>query len=93
MVPLRAHHLLCFLGFAGRGYDVDFTLNLAAVRAELWQVKPPVQLLAGPDAVCRGCPRLDVVGCRSEQAVAAKDATVLGWLGASVGRTEPLAIW
>ena len=67
-IALRAHHLLCLLGFRGLGYSPEFTENMARIAARL-RADPAtrIRLRARPDDVCAACPHLDG-GCRQEGA-------------------------
>jgi uncharacterized protein len=55
-VRLRAHHLLCLLTYAGKGYNSAFTANydLIAKRIEAGE---DIEIVAGPDDIC--APLLD----------------------------------
>lgn len=55
-ILLRPHHGLCLRFFEGKGYSADFVKNTEAVRRMLTP-DARVRLTAGPDAVCRCCPR------------------------------------
>lgn len=50
-IRLRAHHLLCLLTFAGRGYTPAFTANYRRVVARL-NAGEAVELVEGPDDIC-----------------------------------------
>jgi hypothetical protein len=51
IVRLRAHHLLCILTFAGKGYSPAFVANMAAVVARIGAGEP-IEVVAGPDDIC-----------------------------------------
>lgn len=75
-ISLRGHHLLCVLTYVGKGYTPDFVTNYDAVVARL--DREDVEIVAGPDDVCRPlladagahC-RLDRVAARDRHALAA----------------------
>lgn len=50
-VRLRAHHLLCLLTYAGRGYGPAFTAGLDAI-ADRVAAGEAILLVAGPDDIC-----------------------------------------
>jgi uncharacterized protein len=50
-VRLRAHHLLCLLTYAGKGYSEAFTAGFDALVTRLSQ-GAPVLVVDGPDDIC-----------------------------------------
>src|SRR5262245_55501885 len=52
-VPIRAHNLLCLLGYRGRGYDANFIARMTAVHRQL-RADPEtrVQVLTSADTFC-----------------------------------------
>jgi uncharacterized protein len=52
-VLLRGHHFLCMLTYKGMGYSKPFVTNMSVVIARIAH-GAPVQLVAGPDAICGG---------------------------------------
>ncbi|MEQ9730714.1 MAG: DUF1284 domain-containing protein [Candidatus Methanoperedens sp.] len=50
---LRGHHLICLNFFRGEGYSEDFIKNIHSVIR-----KQKVEVVAGPDEVCKRCPYL-----------------------------------
>ncbi len=50
---LRGHHLICLNFFRGEGYSEDFINNISSVIG-----KQKVEVVAGPDEVCKKCPYL-----------------------------------
>lgn len=80
-VKLRAHHLLCLQGFQGKGYDGDFTQNLALIAARFKNESDLMfELIDGADDICAPCPHRDGVNC-------AKDATADARMRHSDGKT------
>jgi len=58
-IPLRAHNLLCLLGYRGRGYDDAFVARMSAVHSAL--ARDPgtrVEIRTSPDTLCDACPNL-----------------------------------
>ncbi len=87
---LRAHHLLCLLGFRGLGYDDAFVANMRRVAdAYLSPDGCQVEITDGPDDICGACPKLKGNACKGEADAEArireKDAAVLAALGLSAG--------
>ena len=58
----RGHHLVCLHFYRGEGYDQKFIDNLTALveRAESGEI---VEVVSGPDDVCRCCPYLQGKRC------------------------------
>ena len=56
-IPLRAHHLLCLLGFQGVGYTADFIRNFEKVK-RLVEQNPDmeIEVVDTCDVVCIACP-------------------------------------
>ncbi len=50
---LRGHHLICLNFFRGEGYSEDFIKNIYSIVE-----KQKVEVVAGPDEVCKKCPSL-----------------------------------
>lgn len=50
-IRLRAHHLLCMLTFAGKGYTPAFIANYKAVIRRL-NAGEDIELVTGPDDIC-----------------------------------------
>ncbi|GAV24868.1 hypothetical protein ciss_08010 [Carboxydothermus islandicus] len=78
MVKLRPHHLLCFLGFRGLGYNDHFAQNFSKIRSKI--LKNPTLLLEleiQPDDICKNCPELINGLCRSNDKVIKKDEFLL----------------
>lgn len=92
-IPLRAHNLLCLLGYRGRGYDEAFVREMSSVhRAVTSDAATEVEVLASPDRLCRVCPNLAPDGCRlrgagHEAHMRRQDEDVARRLGLRVGGT------
>lgn len=56
-IPLRAHHLLCLLGFQGIGYSAEFIRNLHKVKRLIDQNPDlDVEIVEDCDVICIQCP-------------------------------------
>ncbi len=85
---LRAHHLLCLLGFRGLGYSKAFVDNMRRIAARL-RAEPERLLIVqdGPDAICDACPHSSAEGCRRDEntepdvSACTRDRQVLQLLG------------
>lgn len=87
MIRLRAHHLLCLLTWAGKGYSPAFTAGFTAIATRI-AAGEAVVLTEGPDDVC--APMLDDPGCHCRSdSVARRDAQAARDVAALLGR--PLA--
>ena len=95
-LEIRAHHLLCLLGFRGLGYSQEFVEKMGKVAEEL-RLNPtfPITILAECDVICEPCPHNKGNKCRkkrnSESRVKKKDLEVLRRLGFEVGERMPVA--
>ena len=95
-LKIRAHHLLCLLGFRGLGYNQEF---IAVMRKVVERVRPnsvfPVTVIAERDIICAACPHNKEDKCMkkadSERKVKARDLEVLRRLGLEVGAQIPVA--
>ncbi|MDP2729276.1 MAG: DUF1284 domain-containing protein [Dehalococcoidales bacterium] len=98
-LDIRAHHLLCILGFRGLGYSQEFVAKMGKVVEELTSNSTfPITIIAGCDAICRSCPHNKNDRCRkkadSEERVRAKDLAVLERLGLEAGtQITPAEVW
>lgn len=59
---LRGHHLFCVQGFKGFGYNQEFTSNFARVTEQV-KMGIPIQVVEGPDDICKKCPHLHGERC------------------------------
>lgn len=89
-IKLRAHHILCFHGYSGRGYDDTFIENMNYLK-ELFLSKPEtlIEIISSPDVVCDACPNLSDNGCfedgnsDQEMRIHNRDLAVMNHLGIS----------
>lgn len=95
-LEIRAHHLLCLLGFRGLGYSQEFIEKMGKIAQDLHSNSTfPITLLAECDVICASCPHNKGNKCRkkanSESKVKAKDLEVLRRLGFEVKAQMPAA--
>jgi hypothetical protein len=63
-IPLRAHHLLCLLGFQGIGYTADFIKNFHKVKRMVEQNPDlEIEVVDTCDVVCIQCPNAQGLEC------------------------------
>lgn len=89
-LTIRAHHLLCILGFRGFGYSEKFTSNMGDVVEKLRSDHIfPVILVVGCDVICAACPHNKEGKCLKEVDSEAKsvslDQKILSRLGFEPG--------
>ncbi|MDA8145513.1 MAG: DUF1284 domain-containing protein [Thermaerobacter sp.] len=88
-LTLRAHHLLCALGYRGLGYDAAFARRMASRVRLLRRGEVLVRLTDTVDEVCRRCPHRLGGECRhapgSQERVRRRDRQVLDRLGVPPG--------
>lgn len=93
-IPLRAHMVLCLIGFRGSGYSPEFVGAMRRLQQRLAD-EPGlrVQLINTPDDLCRVCPHGAPHGCelqgpQHEAHMRAHDGAVLHRLGLQAGAIE-----
>jgi hypothetical protein len=94
-ITVRAHNVLCLLGFRGEGYSPAFVREMRTLH-EILGGDParPVRLLAAPDRLCTSCPNLGPAGCtlggpEHEEHMRRQDEDVLSRLGVAEGGVLP----
>ncbi len=98
-LKIRAHHLLCILGFRGLGYSQEFIAVMGKVVEELRSnAMFPITVIAECDIICASCPHNKENECLkkadSEREVKARDLEVLERLGLEVGTQMPAGkVW
>ncbi len=98
-LEIRAHHLLCLLGFRGLGYSQEFVEKMGEVAKELHLSSTfPITVLAQCDVICVSCPHNKDNKCQkkadSESKAEARDLEVLRRLGFAVGAQMPVEkVW
>jgi len=81
---IRAHHGLCTEFFEGKGYDSDFTENMAKI-VELLKDDSEITVISGLDDICASCPNNLGEKCSSEEKVKKYDSAVLRLCGIKSG--------
>lgn len=93
---LRAHHLLCLLGFRGLGYSPEFVANLSAIHHRLRRCpEEHVAVVDGADAICSACPHLveDGGACARGDGPETRDRAVLERLRSQSGECGSWSAW
>ncbi|MFB2532591.1 DUF1284 domain-containing protein [Paracoccus sp. p4-l81] len=74
-IPLRPHHVLCLIGWQGRGYAPGFTANMNRLSRAL-RVAPdrPLRVTGRADAICAPCPHRIGTGCAAGDRITDLDA-------------------
>jgi len=93
-LKIRAHHLLCLLGFRGLGYSQEFIAAMGKVVEKLSSNSTfPITLVVECDFICASCPHNKGSKClkeaNSELKVKTQDLEVLHRLGFEVGAQMP----
>lgn len=87
-IRLRPHHLLCALGFQGKGYSDSFTANMAKI---VGQLRAPggddqcIDIIGKTDDICAPCPLRHGILCESQPKIDALDAAHGEALGVAPG--------
>ncbi len=89
-LTIRAHHLLCVLGFRGLGYSQEFIATMEKVVRRMRSDSAfPIIVVAGCDIICASCPHNKGSKCLkeadSERKVEGQDLEVLNRLGFELG--------
>ena len=88
---LRAHHLLCLLGFRGLGYSPEFVANMDGIAQRLRSFPETlIEIVCQPDDICSSCPFLGGKGCQdkgpnSEKRRRGQDRAVIDRLNVRAG--------
>lgn len=86
-IRLRGHHLLCLLGYRGKGYSEGFCANMTNVYETLRGAPDtPIELIGGPDDICAAFPSDQPAHCENA-GVYEKDRAILAQLGLTVGNS------
>ncbi len=93
-LKIRAHHLLCLLGFRSLGYSQEFITTMGKVVENLRSNSTfPIILVAECDIICTSCPHNKGNKCLkeadSESKVKTRDLEVLHRLGFEAGAQIP----
>ena len=86
-VRLRPHHVLCAIGWQGRGYSPDFTRNMNRIVQGRLRADPTTEVVftAGADAICGPCPSRRGTGCAAQDRIDALDRRHAEALGIAPG--------
>ena len=86
-VLLRPHHVMCAIGWTGRGYSPAFSANMDAVVVGRLRADPdtPVEFTSTADSVCAPCPHRRGLGCASGEKIADLDRNHADALGLKPG--------
>lgn len=91
LMILRAHHLICILGFRGLGYSKEYVANMSKIVGQLRSSPQTlIEIASRPDDICVPCPFLKEGGCHergveSEEMVRNRDDAVLEKLNVLAG--------
>ena len=85
VVRLRPHHLLCSLGFRGKGRADRFTANMATIVNGRLRApdggRTVIEIAPATDDICTPCPRRRGTRCTEQVRIAALDARHAARLG------------
>jgi hypothetical protein len=78
IIKIRAHHLLCFQGFQGYGYNKDFIMKMEEIlRILKSDPSPNIEIVTNADAVCSICPNLVEKECVDHLKIKKMDLNVI----------------
>ncbi|MCC3376105.1 DUF1284 domain-containing protein [Cohnella sp. REN36] len=84
-IRLRGHHLLCLLGYRGKGYSPGFCTNMTAIYERLrTEPETRIELIEGPDDICRAFPVDQEPHCENAS-VYRKDLEIAAVIGIAPG--------
>ena len=84
MIKLRAHHLLCSLTFAGRGYSKEFERDFAQVIDRIKR-NETILVVSGPDEICASIEECSDSHCR-EARISNRDELALEDISSHIGK-------
>lgn len=87
-VLLRPHHVLCSIGWQGRGYSPDFTANMNAIVLGRLRADPATEVVFTDmaNSICGPCPSRRGTGCASNERIAGLDRRHARALGIAPGQ-------
>ncbi len=90
-VSLRPHHVLCAIGWQGKGYSPDFTRNMDRIVVQRLRADPATEVVftQGADAICGPCPSRRGTGCRMQTRIDGLDRRHAEALGIAPGQRMP----
>lgn len=88
-VRYRPHHILCSIGFRGKGYSDAFTANMSAIvdgrlRAQYGD-DVMIEIVGATDDICTPCPKRRGALCETQDKINTLDARHAHALGLFVG--------
>jgi len=90
-IQLRGHHLLCLLGYRGKGYSAAFCANMTRVYETLRTApETEIELILGPDDICAAFPADQESHCENGS-VYRKDEEIARQIGIAVGEKRTWA--
>lgn len=88
-LKIRAHHLLCLLGFRRIGYSRQFVANMQKVAESTFSSHNALHIVDRCDAICSACPYRNDDECQKEEDSAQlfkrQDHEVANRLGVEIG--------
>ena len=91
LVRYRPHHILCSVGFQGKGYSEGFTENMSGIVDGRLRAKGgddvQIEIVGATDDICAPCPKRRGKLCESQEKIATLDARHARALGLFVGTT------
>ncbi|MFD2331192.1 DUF1284 domain-containing protein [Cohnella sp. GCM10020058] len=90
-IKLRGHHLLCLLGYRGKGYSEGFCANMTRVYERLrTEPETEIELILGPDDICAAFPEDQEPHCENAS-VYRKDEEIARQIGIAIGERRAWA--
>ena len=85
---LRPHHVLCAIGWQGRGYSPEFTENMNAIVWGRLRRNPLTEVIftGTADSICAPCPWRRGLGCEAAERITGLDARHAAALGIRPGQ-------
>ncbi|MDP4143535.1 MAG: DUF1284 domain-containing protein [Bacillota bacterium] len=82
MITLRPHHIMCFQGYEGKGYNQDFISNMDKIYIQLKEkTNSKINIVFSTDDVCAKCPnKLSENSCNTNEKVMTIDSKVIHYL-------------
>ena len=88
-IKIRAHHLLCLLGFRGLGYNQEFINTMKKVAEAVFNKRARLRIVDSCDIICSACPYRKGNECAkkkdSSQEVKKQNMELAGKLGIKIG--------
>lgn len=92
MIKLRAHHLLCYVFYQGKGYNTQFRDNMDQIYKRL--NKEPIMVVTGCDMLCKVCPnQVKENVCKTQEHVLKLDKKVIEHFYLEIGICYDYSLW